>query len=560
MKMSMKANGTMNMKQLTNSKKQSFVLLLVFLIYAVVIVATQVMQADDFFWYYVFDYDELARYRMPNGRYVSNILTHLIVRYPVARYLVMVGLIMGTLWLLGSTPLHQKDDFRSYWVGLFLFVTIPIRATSEVFYYLSAFVIYVLPMFCVLLYLRMAFSVCKAQAPPKMGWRSVLAFALGLAGAMCLESMTIYACFLAVFFLLWSIFACKRRGLLMHIAYTLGTAIGTAAMFLNPNYYSIATGDDQQGCRYFEFNFSDIFAKLYQEVMPKFAKPIPIVHILIVFGLYVLYVKADRSGWDRSRRRYAKLSAAMVVIYAAYSAFTALTLNFQETTWAMRVYAVQTALVFLDIVAILYLVYLLLPRQTLFHVGVYLSSATLHSLLFCVVGPVSARCFYTNYLFWALCAVEIFLSADVKKTRIPLSVTKIVACVACFSMMYCVSMNKYASFIQIKHLREQITKENIRVYEIIDLPYAMFDGGSCVENPYYDPNTGRLLPGFTEEELPATMDKIDMRAGTIQEIYFRLWAEYYSYDLNPSTYRTVHFSLLDYNTEDRSTVASSAAE
>lgn len=548
------------MKQLIHSKKQFLILLLVFLIYAVVITATQVMKADDFFWYYAFEYEELARYRMPNGRYVSNILTHLIVRYPVARYLVMVGMLMATLFLLGSFSSNQKGDFRSYWLALFLFVTIPIRATSEVISYLSAFVIYVLPMICVLMYLHMAFGACKSQASLKIGWRSALAFVLGLVGAMCLESMTVYACFLAVFFLLWSVFACKKRGLLMHIAYTLGTAIGTVAMFLNPNYHSIATDVDQQGYRYFDFSFSDIFAKLYQDVMPKFAKPIPIVHIFLAFGLYALYAKSDRSNWDRSRRRYASLSATMVVVYAAYSAFTALTLNFQETTWAMRVYAVQTALVFLDIVAILYLVYLFLPRQTLLHVAVYLASATLHSLLFCVVGPVSARCFYTNYLFWALCAIEVLLSTDVKMSRIPLSVTKIVACVACCAMGYCFAMNKYGSCIQIKHLREQIAKGNVRAYEIIDLPYTMFDGGSCVENPYYNSDSSVLLSSFVDKELPTTIEEIDIRNGDIHEIYFRLWAEYYGYDLDPSTYRTVHFSLLDYNTEAHSTVATTVSD
>ncbi len=542
------------MKQIVTSKKQYLLLLLVFLVYAVVTCLTQFMQADDFFWYYTFQYAELEKYQMPNGRYISNILTHLIVRYPAIRILLFTGMQFFTLWLMTKLVTDKtKSDLRGGWLVLLLYVTMPIRAYSEVLYYLSAYVIYVLPVICVLAYLRMCFTLHEGENTAKMPLRAAAALILGAVGALCLESMTLYACFLAVFFVLWSLFAAKKRGLWMHLAYAAGTALGTAIMFLNENYSSIASDHDQQGARYFEFEFSDMLAKLYQDVMPKFAKPIPLVHLLIVLALYSLYRKADRSRWNPSRCRYAAMASAMVLIYGAYVAFDAVALTFQETTWAMRVYAVQTALVFLYIISVIYLVYLLMPRQQLLRISIYLASATLHSLFFCVVGPISARCFYPNYVFWILAAIEIALYADLPQQLLHISLTRIAACVACFSMLYCVSVNKYASHVQIKHLQEQLEKGNVRVFEIIDVPYEMFDGGSCVENPYFDEETHQRLEDFKDRVLPTSRDGINLATGTITELYFRLWAEYYDLDVDPSTYRTIHFTLLDYNTDDYST-------
>ena len=542
------------MKQISTSKKQYLLLLLVFLVYALGTCMTQFMQADDYFWYYTFQYDELAKYRMPNGRYISNILTHLIVRYPVVRILLFTGLLFCTLWLMCKLVTRKNQtDLRGGWLVLLLYVTMPVRAYSEVLYYLSAYVIYVLPVVCVLAYLLMCFTFHESEEDAKMPLRVIAALILGTVGALCLESMTLYACFLAVFFVLWSLFAAKKRGLWMHIAYALGTALGTAIMFLNENYRSIASDHDQQGARYFEFEFSDMLAKLYQDIMPKFAKPIPLAHLLIVLGLYALYRKADRSQWTPARCRYASMASAMLLIYGAYIAFDTVALTFQETTWAMRVYAVQTALVFLYIISVIYLVYLFLPRRLLFRICIYLASATLHSLFFCVVGPISARCFYPNYVFWFLAAVEIALQTDPLQQLLHINLSRIAACVACGSMLYCVGMNKYAAQIQIEHLRGQLEKGNVRVFEIIDVPYEMFDGGSCVENPYYDEKTHCLLDDFKDRELPTSRDGINLKTGTITELYFRLWAEYYDLDVDPSTYRTIHFSFLDYNTDDYST-------
>lgn len=541
------------MKQNSNTQKQYLLLLLVFLVYALITCGTQFMQADDFYWYHVYEFEALSPYRMPNGRYVSNTLTFLIIRYPLIRWLLFPTLLVGLLCLMGRlTSRDGATEVRGYWLALALLIQIPIQAYSNVFYYLSAYVIYVLPMICVFAYLHMCFLVHEHKSKPNMLLWSLLAFVIGVVGTLCLESATIYACSLGLFYVLWSLFAMKKRGLPMHIAYFVGAIAGTLLMLSNPNYGTIANRD-QLGARYYEFSLTDIFAKLYQDVIPKFAKPMPLVHILIAVSLYALYLKADRSQWNKSRCRYAAASAVCVVIYAAYSLFAQTVLNFQETTWAMRVYAVQTALAFLYCVAILYLVYLLFPREKLFRIALYLCSATLNSMVFCVVGPISARCFFATYLFWILLCIEIVLFADAERRVLNLQFVKTISCVACFSMSYCVCVNKYASCIQVNYLREQLAKPNVRAYEIIKLPYEEFDGGSHIESPYIDSDTGMIQGEFASEEVPQTISEIDLYNATTKEIYFRLWAEYYDLEINPATFRTIEFSLLDYNTESRST-------
>lgn len=543
----------MKMKLNSNTQKQYVLLLLVFLVYALITCGTQFMQADDFYWYYVYEKEALAPFQMPNGRYVSNTLTFLIIRYPLIRWLVFPALLVGLLWLMGRlTARDGADEVRGYWLALALLIQIPIQAYTNVFYYLSAYVIYVLPMVCAFTYLHMCFRVHEEKGKLNMLWRSLAAFAIGIVGALCLESATIYICALGLFYVLWSIFAMKKRGLPMHIAYLVGAVIGTLLMLSNANYGTIAN-KDQLGARYYEFSLTDILVKLYQDVIPKFAKPMPLVHIVIAVCLYALYMKADRRQWNKSRCRYAAASAVCVVLYATYSLFSQTILNFQETTWAMRVYAVQTALAFLYCVSIFYLTYLLFPRDRLFRIALYLCSAILNSAVFCVVGPISARCFFATHLFWILLCIEIVLFADAERRVLNLQFVKTVSCVVCFAMSYCVCVNKHTSRIQVQHLREQLAKTNVRAYEIITLPYEMFDGGAYVESPYMDSDTGKIKSQYEAEDVPTTIEEIDLYTATTMEIYFRLWAEYYDLEINPSTFRIIEFSLLDYNTESRST-------
>lgn len=517
------------------TRKQLLLLLFVFLGYVLVTCATQFMQGDDYLWYFTFAYDELNSWFMPNGRYVSNALTYVMIRYSAVRWIIFPMLLLALLGLLGAMPsARSAGELRSFWLALGLFLLMPTDIYANVIYFMSAYVIYVLPVVCALIYLLLAFRYRENPNARQSVLRCCLVFVVGAVGALCLESMTVYACCLGLFMVIWSFFADRKRGLAMHLCYFIGTALGAVAMLTNEQYNIIAV-DDQAGNRFFELDLSDVFVRMYRYVMPRFAKTNVWLVLLIGLALYYLYAKADRSGWSKSRSRYAALSSAMVAMFAVYSLFTNFVSPLIEISWAMRIYAFEMAIAFLYCVAVLYLVYLLLPPNMLFRIAIYLCSAVINSFIFCFVSPITSRCFFANYVFWLLAALEIIMYVCREKQFMPLRLVQVAVSALCGFMLYCAGMNKYADLLRASYLKEQLENPKTRVYEVLLFPYAVFDSGSYFQSPCLD------------DASKTTVEQLDLC--DFDEGYFRVWAEYYGLDLNPGTFRTIEINLIDYNTD-----------
>ena len=449
------------------------------LLFGALCLCTYRMAGDDFILYYSFEREDCRSVWMPNGRYLSNSLAYVMLRIPVLRWIIYLSAVLALVWLTGNLVPKCRQAVR--WIALGMFLLTPPQLFNQIFTWISAFPVYILPVittFCFLyVFLRDDGSELKHGK-----LLTVLFLAAGAAGALCVEHMTIYSMLLAVFVLIW---CGVKKGLHIRgyqISYAIGTLAGAAVMFTNSNYHTIADTGDEIGERTMEFAFSDISQALYSKVIPMFAKQFFPIHIILAVCMLYLYIRHNGCPEsDKTRRRYTKFSLAAVCGYAIYSFFTVSVTDLEELSPDMRVRALECAFAFLYIIGLIYLSYVLCGGQSCFRTALFLTSALICSAVFCVASPVNDRCFFSDYCFWILAALEAvqqcLLAVSVRRDRITTKVAAgAVAAVFCLLANILIT-NRVAESLLISHLREQ-SEKGIKNYELITAPYPAYGAGS----------------------------------------------------------------------------------
>ena len=199
------------MKELLKNDRTRFGIVLLVLI--ICCFASNVLGGDDWVWLYAYDYDWLENMRMPNGRYLSNQLTYLMVRYVPVRFVIYVPVLFLMTWMLCSA-LRDKCKPVLMWTGLMLFCLMPAYEWNENIMWVSAFPVYSLPLIFVLVYLKLWYSEIgrKVQTSKLLPVGTLM---IGVAGALCVEHMTLYCCLLSVFVLLYANSKKTRKSVLI---------------------------------------------------------------------------------------------------------------------------------------------------------------------------------------------------------------------------------------------------------------------------------------------------------------------------------------------------------
>ena len=135
------------MKELLKKEQTKFGIVLLILVG--ICFGSIVLGGDDWIWNYAYEFDELEKFRMPNGRYLSNILTYLMVRYVPIRFVLYIPILLTLIWLLCRGMQYTSNVVM--WSGLMLFCLMPGDVWGENVMWVSAFPVYSLPLVSVLL-------------------------------------------------------------------------------------------------------------------------------------------------------------------------------------------------------------------------------------------------------------------------------------------------------------------------------------------------------------------------------------------------------------------------
>lgn len=436
--------------------------LLLIILFSVISSLMLFFKLDDYIWYYASKESSLEKYKMPNGRYFSNIITIVLADNPALRFIFCAVILVMLVWIVYKLIDFEKNSRKNgIALAFFLFLVMPPEVYSQTVNWFSGFTNYVLSFLFTGINIYITFRILFTDYVPK---NSFLMFFLALAGGLCVENITIYNLIysIAVIFLIKKK---KKKICSCNIFYLAGAVLSAAAMFFNNTYSQIISGNDETGTRNFEFSFSDIYSKMYKYVIPHYAKSFFIVHIIIAVSLLTMYLRKNKHG------KYEKICLYICMAYSVYSVFDVCFSEFIMISASMKIRAFEGAFIVLYLLSLIYLFVKLLHAESAIRCVIYIVSSLIVTAPFIVVSPMTPRCIFADYIFWVLLSGELFLTvfrdSRLLKTDVMFALP--------FTMSVIITginiTNNYYNNIRFDYVREQLESKSKIIY-LVKLPYA----------------------------------------------------------------------------------------
>lgn len=511
-------------------------ILLIFFVYSVVSAFCLIFAGDDYAWFAIDKFSDIFTKGVGNGRYFTNIITYFMIKNTPLRILIytvfMIVLFRTVSVLISNT---DRSRFSSDFFTVISFFSLSTEIFWFTFRWISGFTNYIIGTMLLCLYILYNKKLLEGKPLKQSTMATSCCFILGFLSVLCVENVTLYCLAFSVFILIFSYLRYKKV-FDSNISYFIGNIIGTFLLFSNKNYSTIINDDfDAAGERYIELDFSDILMKIYSEILHYFSKPFIFIHLIIIGSLLFANVR-KYSHLSEKRPKYNLFFTIILCMYSVYEVFVFFISDFSEFDSSCKIYAFESALTFLYSVGIIYLSFETFDRNSFIRICLYLCSAYFVTLPFLVVNPVTARCFFTDFIFWTLLAGEIFMSSfsdfDIRFVQLFKSIALFITASFLVFFSYTSILNKYVDSIRYDYIKEQLEKGYNGV-ELIKLPYPnlAIDYISC------------LSGGEDENSDVLSSYKIDSS-------YFDWMC--YCYGIDSSKLRDVvrvEISIYDYNNE-----------
>lgn len=432
-----------------------------------------ILSGDDIDWYFT-GFSDLFGGNSENGRYFTNIITLIMIKYTPLR-IIIYTLFMYLLFRLVSKIISKgNDSYLSAFISALLILLIPVNIARQTTMWVSGFTNYIISAvlcFSYILYCKPLLSGKNISYSLK---HAVLMLPLGIAGALCVESITVYNIVFSLFILIYCI-SSKKKTDPGCILYFTGTVTGTVILFLNHNYHSIFNNNDTTGKRSIELNIIEIITKSYR-IIGEYAKPFWLFQLIIAASVIYKATKNSDKVFKKENK-YVIPSLFITAAFSGYSAFANTAADFTVISPSYRFQAFEVCFTLLYLISLAYSSTLLFDRSTALMTGIYIASTVIVTAPFLMAEPVTKRCFFSDYVFWILLTGNIVTGSvndlkvnDCRALKIAAS-----SVIMSLSMLFgfISILNKYTDILRIKYMKEQI-KSDSKSLIIIDLPYPEY--------------------------------------------------------------------------------------
>ena len=448
---------------------------IIFAVWSAVLAACNILSGDDIVWTLHESQNDVFGDTSINGRYFTNAVTFVAVRYFFVRFIVAFIFVFLLHQLI--TRLIDKGGQASY---TSVFSAVCIMTLNQSMFtmtlnWISGITNYVISAVILLSYLLYCKPVFYGKKPEYKKALCFIPLLLGFFGALCVENVTIYSILLGIFVIAYS-YKQYKSFYPGHILYLVGTAVGAAIMFTNHTYSSLWGGSsDEAGFRDVQIDFSDISHQIYEELMAYYCVAFWILHIVICVSFLLLYSK--KFSGETKPPKYTFPALCISVIYTAYSFFTNIFGGFAVWNAGLTIRAIETAFTFTYFLSLIYLGWVLCSREAFVRFAFYVMSTAILSAPFAVVNPVTERCFFTDFIFWVLAAGEISVYAGIGerfgKSAVMRFASTLTAGYIAFTISYMCIWNKYTDVMRFNYIKTQV-EEGKSTIEIIKLPYPSY--------------------------------------------------------------------------------------
>lgn len=430
---------------------------------------------DDLYWMQESAFNHIFAENAQDQRYFTNVITHFVTSEMILR--VFVYTLFTSILLIFTAKIidGKKQKYIGYFTSIILFLSLPSYFYANTFNWISGFTNYIISLSILFLYIWFVYPVLNGEKLTSSKFTCIFTFILGFLGTLCVEHISIYNFCFGLFIIIYS-FKKHKHIHLACITYLIAVIISLFLMFGSSMFISLVGGDHTDaGMRSFEFSLSDISLKLYTSVIPFFATKFWIIHLIISISVYVLYCKLDRSSFSKKKLHYSKAAMLIVIIYTFYSIFSSTFISIMSLTYAYRVNAIETALVFLYIISLVYLSIIIFDKYRVMRICLYIISAVFLTAPFLFVNPVSPRCFFADYVFWILIVGEILMYLfDTTNIYDSLYINKVFSLLSVLLIIfisYINVSNKICDNIRVKYIHQQLNEDSNTI-EIIKIPYS----------------------------------------------------------------------------------------
>lgn len=517
------------MKKLLSKEKPTIFIFLVFLIFSLIKAFCLILNSDDLWWNHLSSVKSVITDDSPNGRYFTNIITYFMCNYTPLKILLYVSLMFLLMFVLGKLLSFSinENKWTSYFFSSIIILTVFYGFLTQIFNWISGFTNYVISIIFTLAYLLYCCPVFERNKLKNSVLSSVLWLIGGFFGSLCLESITFYNIVLALFVIVISIVLLKSVNF-SNITFLIGSIAGAVLMFSDSTYSNLSQGVDEICTRRFQFDFTTWFHTLYNDLILFYSRKFFILHIIIAFSLVALCMIRFK---DKEKQpKYLYLCLFGVILYAVFSCFRTLYGDFSVITVAYKERAIETAFTALYFFSLIYLVYSLFSGSKRIRMLIYLISTVVNVVPFFVANPITARCFFADYIFWGLFAFELmanlFNYLNVSGAKI--LIFSFSSVISCFIIMLSIMdiSNKYVDCFRVKLIKEQM-ENDAPLIDFIFLPYP--DLCSDIAEDFQ--SGSNTLFGVENEELSYTM----------------LFCYYNDIDLSLLDKKKLYSSMFDYN-------------
>lgn len=395
-----------------------------------------------------------------NGRYLGTLLSLIITKVRWLRVIISTAVSLGVIYVMSLNGNGHRAFFLL--MAALLFAFMPLLMFREVMAWASGFANYMPAALVVVTMVVMLKKEFAPQPPVYKKYMPYLAAALGVAGALFLETVTIGNVIMAAAAFIYHMIRFKKPNATL-IALFAGTVAGAVIMFVNPVYFNIADGSDPIAYR--TVDFANIKSTYFGDF-----------HYYLIFNNFVL--DAFLTGvlvWAFVRRLPAlkKSDRAVIIVCFVFEALFLLesgAVFFGYSLVPGMPYfnyegAVKGILSFFFLISIIVETIVLLKASDLGLYSMFLLGGTLvYSVPMLVVTPISSRTMICSYMLFASLALALLSdnmsgvkSAAVKRALVALTLAAAMALVT-LSALY---IAKYAEINEAYREREESVLEQL---------------------------------------------------------------------------------------------------
>ncbi len=425
---------------------------------------------DDWAWGSQIGLDRLENwFDNYSGRYFGNLIVLALTRSNLLKAVVMAFCLTGIIVLVNKLTGEQKN-------GVFIISTVlvfmPITILRQAVVWTSGFANYTTSIFLTLIYIYYVNNIYGKEKPKNSIAAALPLLILGFANTLIVEHLTIYNVILAVYVIVFTLIKFKKV-YIQHIAYFIGTVAGTALMFSNSVYRSVADGSDSYRTIGSEDGIIIKALKAYfGTIVPEGFFNNFILNIFLVGTCVVIWFSLK----NKLSKKTKILGGICIAVMVAFAASTLMlrVASLTELRSLLIAEGMATAVYILAFIVFLFI----LPVETNRKIKLFFILGSTGCMIapLLVVTPIGSRCFFAPYVMMLYLAMEFYSMFDsrVKKKCDQYSkVTIITAAVGLIFLFYIYGTISICDKERVEKAQTD-AQNGVQTVQVEELPYKKY--------------------------------------------------------------------------------------